>query len=198
MLEPNQNAAPNLKPELQTFHDQFRSIRGEAERLVSGLTDDQFNWRPAPDRWSVAQCLDHLNVAGFLLLPRLETAIHRARAMRWMSDKPLRYGWVGNWFINSQEPGPNMRKVKTFKSFLPSSRAAIDEVLPRFQRLQDQFIAAVEDAEGVDLSRIKVTSPITSLLRLNVGAWFAATTAHERRHLVQAQAVKQAEGFPAL
>lgn len=191
------NAPEALRPELRSFHEEFRFVQQDGRRIVSGLTDEQFNWRPAPDRWSIAQCLDHLNVTGYLLLPRLEEAVHRARALRWLNDQPLRYGWVGNWFVKSMQPGPNMRKVKTPTPYVPSTRAAIDEVLPRFGRLQDHLMSIVEEADGLDLSRIKVASPVTRLLRINVGAWFAATAAHERRHLLQAQGVKEVAGFPA-
>ena len=43
-----------LAPEIETFRAQFEQISGEADALVAPLSDAQFAWQPAPDKWSVA------------------------------------------------------------------------------------------------------------------------------------------------
>jgi hypothetical protein len=55
----------------------------------------------------------------------------------------------------------------------------------------------VRDANGVDLAKVKVPSPITSLIRYNLGMAFWIQTAHDRRHLWQAREVRNSPGFPA-
>ena len=40
--------------------------RDELRRLVAGLSAEQWSWKPAPDRWSVAECFAHLNETGGL------------------------------------------------------------------------------------------------------------------------------------
>jgi hypothetical protein len=183
-------------PDFQNADEHYRIIRDEAGALAAGLTDTQFNWRSSPEKWSIAQCLDHLNVVGFLLLPRLEEAVDRARALGRRSDKPVNYGWMGRWFIRGVAPIP-ARKMKTPGAYNPSSTwAAVDEVLPRFKELQDRLINLAEDAQGYDVGHIKIASPVSGLLRLNIPAWLVATAAHEQRHLLQARAVREAVGFP--
>lgn len=49
---------------------------------------------------------------------------------------------------------------------------------------------ALRSADGLDLARIKVTSPVTRLLRLSLGQWLAGLAGHQRRHLWQARQVK--------
>jgi arginine decarboxylase len=39
---------------------EVREVSDEADRLFGQLTSAQLNWKPAPDSWSVAQCLEHL------------------------------------------------------------------------------------------------------------------------------------------
>ena len=56
--------------ELETYQDQLLSIRQDAEGLMSHLRDDSFNWRPAPNSWSMSDCFDHLNMsAATLFIP---------------------------------------------------------------------------------------------------------------------------------
>lgn len=41
---------------------QLESSRAELIAVVSGLTEEQARTRPAPDRWSVLECLEHVSV----------------------------------------------------------------------------------------------------------------------------------------
>jgi len=69
--------------------------------------------------------------------------------------------------------------------------------LLQFLRVRDQLAERVRQADGLDLKRARVTSPVTRLLRMPLGAYFAFILAHERRHLWQARQVRNARGFGA-
>jgi hypothetical protein len=56
--------------------------------------------------------------------------------------------------------------------------------------MQDQILDCLEQANGIDLSRVKVSNPVTNLFKLSVGQEFAFTAAHERRHVWQAQQIR--------
>ncbi len=68
-----------LNAELADCQRQFEAVRLDARKLLDGLTDAQFNWRLAPGRWSIGECLEHLN-AGCLALPRFDRVISDARS----------------------------------------------------------------------------------------------------------------------
>jgi hypothetical protein len=189
-----EEADVRLVPDLGLVRDEFRSIAEAAGEVGGGLTPEMFNWRPAPDRWSVGQCLDHLNVTGFLPVPRLDAAIAEAKRRGRLSGGPFRYGWLDRWFVRSVGPSAP-RKVRTMRVYAPASEVDPNVVLPRFLDLQNEMIRCVEAANGVDLAAVKVASPAASMLRLSLGTWFAATAAHERRHLAQARHVR--ESIPA-
>jgi hypothetical protein len=184
-----------LHPQLQDWKREFESIKHEAQDLVAGLTQTQFTWHPEPGRWSVAECLDHLNVIGYQLLPKMDEAIQAARTRGLQGSGPYELGWIGRWFRDSQEP-PVRRKFRTVKSYAPKPVRTQDEVVPPFLNLQDEIIGRLEQADGLDLARIRLSSPAMKLLRMNLAAWFAGTASHERRHLWQAQQVKESPGFP--
>ena len=49
---------------LQTIADEAERNTATARRLFSELSEAQLNWKPAPEKWSIAQCLEHLAVTS--------------------------------------------------------------------------------------------------------------------------------------
>lgn len=185
----------SLIPALQDYITQLEAIKRAAAELTAGMTEAQFNWRPAPGHWSVAECLAHLNVTAQQYLPMITASISQAGHQGWLSNGPFRYGWFGNWFVRSMEP-PVRMKFKAPKAFIPPPDQPMAETVPQFMAFQDQLITLISTANGVDLGRAKVQSPATKLIRLSLGQGFALVTAHERRHLWQARQVKNHPDFP--
>ncbi|MCU0491072.1 MAG: DinB family protein [Chloroflexaceae bacterium] len=186
-----------LSAELQNYFDQFNAITHEVRGLTAGLTDEQWNWSPAPKEWSLAQCVDHLNVVHGLLVPRFAAGIAQGRARSWLStgDGPVRHGAFERLFIKSLQPD-GMTSMQAPGVYRPAQQPSIPEVLPRFLELQQRLVACVQEANGLDLKRIKVRSPAVVLVRISLSAWFAATVAHGWNHVGQAQRLAAAPGFP--
>ena len=184
-----------LIPELAEYRRQFEAIKQDVQDLVAGLTDEQLNWHAQPGVWSIAECLSHLTVTGTLYLPQIESKINEARTRQLFNQGPFRHSFIGNWFVRSLEP-PVKRKFRAPKKFVPTPDQPLAKVLPEFLSVQESFLHFLKEANGLHLARIKVASPVTSLLRLTLGQSFALTTAHERRHLWQAREVKNHPNFP--
>ncbi|HZP83709.1 MAG TPA: DinB family protein [Chthonomonadaceae bacterium] len=188
---------PDLHPTLHRAYAAFAEIRREAEALAGGLTPAQWNWSPAPDQWSLAQILDHLNKTGHQVLPRFETALESLRAQNLRSDAPFRYSLVDRWFLRILRPNPPM-KVPVPAIFVPNADpAALTDTLPTFLALQDKLLQFVEAANGFDLGRVKVPSPVSPLVRLSLGAYLEGTAGHEQYHWLQARALRAHPNFPA-
>ncbi len=179
-----------LIPELESYFSEFELIKAEAQKIADELSEQQFIRKPEGGGWSVAECLSHLNVLGEQLLPRIEQAVDQGHNQGRYGAPPFRYGMISRLFIQANSPSPQ-KKIKTMKSYnpLPVDELNKTSVISTFVDLQDGFRIQVEKANGLDLKRIKVTSPALPLLRLSLGAWFAATVAHEKRHLKQAERV---------
>jgi hypothetical protein len=65
-----------------------------------------------------------------------------------------------------------------------------------FRAYQVQFVDRLRQANGLDLGRARVSSPVAAWVRLSLGSAFALMVAHERRHLWQARGITRLEGFP--
>lgn len=181
-----------MTPELGDLVRQLDAVKAGGQALCAGLTASQFNWRPGPGRWSIAECLVHLNVSTSCTLPAFDRAIEQRRT----APGPFRYGWFARWMVRSMEP-PVKWRMKTFKIFEvpPGATHALAQVLPEFLAVRDGLADRVRRADGLDLKRIKVVSPANRFFRLPLGAYFAFVIAHERRHLWQARQVRNTPGF---
>lgn len=190
-------AQPSFNPTLQRVYEAFAEIQREAEAMAGTLTPAQWNWSPAPDKWSLAQILDHLNKTGHLVLPRFETALESLRAQNLLSDGPFRYRLIDRWFLRILSPNPPL-KVPVPAIFAPNADpAALTDALPTFLALQERLLRFVAAANGFDLGRVKVPSPVSPLVRLSLGAFLEGTAGHEQYHWLQAQALRAHPNFPA-
>ena len=181
--------------ELEERASEIEKIKEQVKALTQQLSDEQFRWRPEAQSWSIAECLGHLNRTNKLYLPILERAIESGRAKGLTGHEPFRHGFLGNFFVRSIEPPPK-RKFKAPKSFLPTSGQPREQVTAEFADMQERILSCVRAADGLHLGKIKIASPVTKLLRMSLGQGFALLTAHERRHLWQAQQVKNNPNFP--
>jgi hypothetical protein len=182
-------------PELTELDRQFAALKLEASELVSGLKESQFNWRPDPRGWSMAECLLHLNIIGDRYVHVLEKTLAEAQGRGTRGSGPFKYGPLSRWILANTEPPPK-RKFKAARSFTPSYGQPITAVLPTFLHLQGQLALQLEQANGLDLARVRVPAPGMGPLRFNLQLTFAWIAAHERRHLWQARQVRNHAAFP--
>jgi hypothetical protein len=179
---------PGLAPEIDEFRRQFEQLAADADALVAPLTDDQLHRRPAPERWSVAECIEHLNTTARVYLPLLDEGIAEAIRRGLYGRGPYRYNWIGRFFVWILEPPPRFR-TRAPKAFQPAPRRPRQELMAAFRAYQVQYVDRLRQANGVDLARARVRSPAPYWLWLPLGSGFALTIAHERRHLAQAREV---------
>ena len=175
-----------MHQELEEYLRQLDAIRADARQLVAGLSDAEFNRRPAAGRWSAAECLDHLNTLR-KILPAIDRAITHAAARGLRSEGPFHYGWFAHWMIRSFEPPPR-RRFRNPRLLEPVHQPlAPDAVLREFLSLRDALTRRVQQADGLDLERVIVVSPVSRFFRMPLGGYFAFLLAHDRRHLWQAR-----------
>jgi hypothetical protein len=176
--------------EIEQYCKEFEQISSQAKQLTEGLNEQRFNWRPQPDQWSIEECLAHLLIAGNWEIRAIEDAIGHAKAHGLTGVGPFHYGPLERLVVRKTEP-PVKRKFTAPKRFRPLHEQPVTAVLPSFLHLQSQLTLLARSAEGLDLARIKVPTPISRLLRLSLGMTFAQVAAHERRHLEQAWRVRK-------
>ena len=187
---------PVMHPHLDRARADHRDGTQRWLHLVGGLDGAQANWRPAPDRWSVAQCLEHVAVVSGAALAGLEGIV--AERPGRAAPTSTRYGPLGRWFLAAQAPSTRAR-VRTPGAYRPSaSQIDLEGATARFRAVQERLDAVIGAADGLDLGRVRMPSPVLPLLRLPIGIWLQALPIHALRHLEQAERVKAHPGFPSV
>jgi hypothetical protein len=176
--------------ELDLYRQQFEQIQQRASGLTAGLDEARFNWRPSPQDWSIEECLAHLIVAGHWEVRAIEEAIGRGRKRGLTGQGPFEYGAIDRFLVDQTEP-PVRTPVPAPRHFHPLHGQPVTAVMPTFLHLQSQLILQLARAEGLDLRRVKVATPISRLVKMSLGMTFAQIAAHERRHLEQARRVRE-------
>jgi len=183
-----------LNADIQDVLGQLARITEDAQKLCNGLSDQQFNWRPAAGKWSISECLEHLNLADAKDVTSLKAAIEDAASRGLRSSGPFRYGKVSTWFVGSVEP-PAKQKAKAVQPLVPQPNLPLREVLAKFLDVHEQLAQVIAQANGIDLVKVKVPAPVGPF-KLPLGQKFRLVAGHDRRHLYQAWEVRRDPAFP--
>lgn len=158
---------------------------------MEGLSDEQLLGRPAPDRWSIAECIDHLCQTARVTAPKFDLAIDRGRQKQRLSDGPFRYGRIAVWLVDNAIDYPPRRRFKASKVFVPLQPEQDREMLvAEFAQWQDWLCDLLQRSNGIDLKRVKVISPVSSLVRISLGQYIRLIVGHQIRHLKQAADIR--------
>lgn len=174
--------------ELEEHRHIFEHLAGEANELTKGLSEAQFNWRPATGQWSIEECLAHLTMVGQWEIQAIEGAIDRGRSQGLTGSAPFEYRAIER-FILRESGTPVRHEFAAPRRFQPLHGQPVTGVLPTFLHVQSQFVRQLERADGLDLKRVKVATPISRFLKMSLGMMFARAGAHGQRHMAQARRV---------
>jgi DinB superfamily len=171
---------------LEEVEAEFDDATKRAWQLVKSTDPRFFTVRPNPGSWSAAECLSHLSISTEMFLPVFRKSIDDAKAKGLTSTKKPSMDVLGRvlrWFL---EP-PIRSRVKTTAPFVPKAVRAKAEAFGEFSSLQSKLIDLLHEAEGLNLSKIKLISPFDKRVKYNLYSAFKIVVAHQRRHLWQAE-----------
>jgi DinB superfamily len=172
-----------------------KAISDAARADFGGLTAQQLNWKPGADQWSVAQCFDHLVTANAAYFPIFDQVLSGEKKATFWENLPWLPAFWGKLLIKAVAPDSE-RKLKAPKMFRPSDSHVDEAIIGRFIEQQDQVIKYMRATGDLDLERIKISSPVTSLITYSLIDAYRIIIAHEKRHLLQAMRVLEVGGFP--
>lgn len=167
----------------------LRKQVGEAEAITAGLDEADLARPPAERAWSIGQCLDHLVATADAYEPFLLRAIEGAPRGDRPNLDPIAKSWLGAWFVSAVSP-QSRRRLPAPKRFRPGP-APEPGALERFLGAQETLLGCLKKADGLDLNRTKLRSPVSPLLRFRLGEAFVALSLHVDRHLAQARRVRE-------
>lgn len=170
-------------------------IETAIKEQLSGLTPSVLLQAPEPGKWSIAQCLEHLNGYGRYYIPHLEAAISKGEQLKAIAPATFRSSWLGNYFTNLMKPkedGTLKSKMQSPKDHRPAPALDAAAVLQESLHQQQQLMRLLQRAEKINLQTLKVPISISRWIKLSAGDTFRFLIAHEQRHILQALRVKSA------
>ncbi len=149
---------------------------------------DVLHQRPSPDRWSVMEVFQHLNLSSghyHRILQQLYADENNDLRFR----TTFRSGRLGDFSARAMEPRPDGNinwRMRTIRRFTPSADTLIGwKALDTFEDIAHGFVGLLERARTRGLEGEKVTSTIGPILRLRTGDAFRFPIAHQERHFLQ-------------
>lgn len=181
-----------MQQQLRAVSDSLETAQSRLRRLSDKISDRDFSKRPGPDRWSAAECVEHLNLTSKAYLPLLRDAIARARERGGAPQKHYRRDPLG-WFMSAMI-GPlhhlgkfRILRVKTTPRFVPKAGRSRSEILSDFVRLQAELAALIRSGDGLPLDGVKIVSPFGGRMKYSAYSALVIVERHQHRHLQQAE-----------
>jgi hypothetical protein len=175
-----------MHSQLQEIVDEFNAAEERLRELSRETPAEFWSRRSDPQRWSVAECVAHLNLTTAAYLPLLRDAIEHGRRMGVSASQRYRRDPLG-WVLWKLMAPPVRMKVKTTAPFIPVQMSSREDMVKEFERLQVEQVRSVREAEGLPLSRIYVPSPFNQNVKYNLYACLTILPLHQHRHLWQAE-----------
>jgi hypothetical protein len=179
--------------DLDGMVSQLENVTADVKENFGSLSSEQLNWKPAPESWSIGQCLDHLIKSNEEFYPELDKlAVGTRKNTFWQSWSPLS-GIAGAFLVSTLKKEGN--KVKTNQKMTPPSDVPPD-IVEMFSQHQSQFIEKIRSTADEDWHKTILTSPFVNIMTYRMDVGLEALIEHEKRHVRQAKRVITADGFP--
>jgi DinB superfamily len=175
---------------------EMSAIDAAARELCAGLDEEQLSWAPRPGKWSIAQNLAHLRATTVVFLPVVDSVLAECKRAKLQNQGPFRmnlYGHLLAWRMDARPIWKMRAPILTQPQllFVPAQE------LEQFLTAQLEMRQRLQNAEGLDLKAVRFPSPLARYLRVNLLEFFSMFNAHSRRHVWQANQVRQALSGPS-
>lgn len=156
---------------------------------VQGLSDAQLNFKPAPDKWSVAQVLEHIASAEDMLFGLVQDQAMKAPPRAEDDQEDVK---AIDQLILTAIPDRSQKRSAP-EPLIPSNRyGSSAEALKHFTESRAKTLALMQDNQ--DLRNHAMDSPLGK--KLDPYQWLLFISAHTERHTKQMLEVKADVGFP--
>lgn len=183
-----------IKELKEKFISDSESFVNEIKKLYS-LSDDQINWKPDSDVWSVAECIEHLAVTNKLYFNEMEKQIAEKQINCIDSDKIVKHKFFGKLIIKAVNP-LNLNKTKAFDVFKPARSFYDKNVIDKLINIQKDLINLVSASLNLDYNKYVMSSPASKFIKENFSDVLEIIRLHNRRHLMQIDNLVKEKSFP--
>ena len=168
-----------LLAHLDAQHDRLR-------RAVEDIPRHKRERKPNPERWSVAEVLEHLSIVETRIERVFTAKLTEARAAGLRQERdasPV----VGT--IDMARVLDRTRRITASEAALPSGKLDADAAWAALERARDALCNSVRASDGLALAVVVHPHPV--LGPINLYQWIAFVGGHEARHAAQVMELRE-------
>jgi uncharacterized damage-inducible protein DinB len=155
-------------------------------QAVESLSDQQWSFKPGPDRWSVAECAEHIVLAEALLFETATKSLTAATDEKW--EETLRKTDILRRALPNRST-----KVDAPAAIKPRQAMTRLQLMARFKEQRARALAYVQETEA-PLKAHTAANPFFG--PLNAHQWLLYIPLHHLRHNLQIAEVKTSSSYP--
>ncbi|AQG79002.1 DinB family protein [Spirosoma montaniterrae] len=162
------------------------------EREFAPLSDAQLRTKPAPGKWSIVECLQHLNLAERYYVRQLQHKSERLGLVEHSpDDQTIESDFVGRLMLRMLDPKSTI-KLPAPGLVRPRSASDLDpaSVISQFLELQTLQRELTGRLIYLDWNQEKVPTLFGNWLKMRLGDVCQMLVVHTERHMQQAMRVK--------
>ena len=155
---------------------------------IDGVSDAQWKFKAAPDRWSIAETAEHIATAEDFIWARVN------EMMKAPANPERRAETQGKDKIILDKIPDRSRKAQAPEPLKPTGKFATrEELVKHFKEVRGKEIAFLEGTKE-DLRSHIADNP--ALDAMDAYQWVTFNGAHSKRHTAQIEEVKTAANYP--
>jgi hypothetical protein len=156
------------------------AARATLRRAIDAIPPALQRQRPAPDRWSAAEVLEHLTLVERIFGSRIVAAIDQAKAAGLAAEAHERTPLLE---AVEQRMADRVNKRQAPETAHPTGQLDIATGWTTLESNHATLLAALTGADGLALSRVTLDHPFFGTM--TVYQWIELMAAHEGRHTEQ-------------
>jgi hypothetical protein len=156
---------------------------------IDGVSEAQWKWKPAPERWSVGETAEHIVLAEALLFGSVQKAIASPPNPAWEEKTKGKTEFI------ERVMAPRLGKATAPEPIVPGGKMTQAQVRETFFRQREEIEKFARETQ-VALKEYTVDHPFPVFGTLNAYQWLIYAPLHTERHVKQIAEVKGTAGYP--
>jgi hypothetical protein len=156
---------------------------------IDGVTDAQWKWKPAPERWSVGETAEHIVLAEAMLFDFVQKAVAAPPNAAWEEQTKGKTEFIVRVMPSRQG------KAQAPEPIVPRQGLTRAQVKERFEKQRAAILKFAADTQ-IALKEHTADHPFPVFGTLNAYQWLIYVPLHTLRHDKQIAEVKATPGYP--
>ena len=181
-------AASITEKERDSLVQQFDRTAKKFRDSVAGLTEAQANFKPSPDKWSVAECAEHIALSESVIRGLVDKTLQAPVKEEGREERAARDQFIAAAIVDRSKKAQAPEFLQPKRKF-----ATLAETVAAFDAARKSNVDLARTTQ--DDLRGHVT-PHPAFKEMDVYQWMLLIALHSERHTLQILEVKADPGFP--